>query len=131
MAIDDDVKISINLNKLVEARAKLLTQYEDYSKAISTGEYLDENDIDRIAVQLRETLTWDTLYFMVDGAILDYMGLKNPNKPNYGERSIETIELTMEKEKKAREKEFKKNFEMVDLVSSSWTIQVPKRKTNA
>ena len=131
MAIDDDVKITINLNKLVEARAKLLTQYEDYSKSISTGEYLDENDIDRIAVQLRETLTWDTLYFMVDGAILDYMGLKNPNKPNYGERSIETIELTMEKEKKAREKEFKKNFEMVDLVSSSWTIQVPKRKPNA
>ena len=34
----------------------------------------------------------------------------------------------MEKEKKEREKEFKKNFEMVDLVSSSWTIQVPKRK---
>ena len=129
--IDDDVKITINLNKLVEARAKLLTQYEDFSKAISTGEYLDENDIDRIAVQLRETLTWDSIYFMVDGAILDYMGLKNPNKPNYGERSIETIELTMEKEKKEREKEFKKNFEMVDLISPSWTIQVPKRKTNA
>ena len=65
---------------------------------------------------------------MVDGAILDYMGLKNPNKPNYGERSIETIELTMEKEKKEREKEFKKNFEMVELKSSSWTIQVPRRK---
>ena len=95
MAIDDDVKITINLNELVEARAKLLTQYEDYSKAVATGEYLDENDVDRIAVQLRETLTWDSIYFMVDGAILDYMGLKNPNKPNYGETSIETIELTM------------------------------------
>ena len=47
MAFDDDVKISINLNKLVEARAKLLTQYEDYSKAVATGEYLDEND-DRV-----------------------------------------------------------------------------------
>ena len=128
MAFDDDVKISINLNKLVEVRAKLLTQYEDYSKAVATGEYLDENDIDRIAVQLRETLTWDALYFMVDGAILDYMGLKNPNKPNYGERSIETIELTMEKERKEREKEFKKNFDMVKLESSSWTIEVPVRK---
>ena len=127
MAFDDDVKISINLNELVETRAKLLTQYEDYSHAIATGEYLDGNDIDRIAVQLRETLTWDALYFMVDGAILDYMGLKNPNKPNYGETSIETIELTMEKERKAREKEFKKNFEMVKLESSSWTIEVPKR----
>ena len=128
MVIDDDVKISINLNKLVEARAKLLTQYEDYSNAIATGEYLDENDIDRIAVQLRETLTWDSIYFMVDGAILDYMGLKNPNKPNYGERSIETVELTMEKERKAREKEFKKNFEMVKLEGGSWTIEVPMRK---
>ena len=129
MAFDDDVKISINLNKLVEARAKLLTQYEDFSKAISTGEYLDENDIDRIAVQLRETLTWDSIYFMVDTAIYDYMGLKHPDKPNYGERSIETIELTMEKEKKEREKEFKKNFEMVKLEGGSWTIEVPRRKT--
>ena len=128
MAFDDDVKITINLNKLVDTRARILTQYEDFSKAVVTGEYLDENDVDRIAVQLRETLTWDTLYFMVDGAILDYMGLKNPNKPNYGETSIETIELTMEKERKEREKEFKKNFDMVDLVSSAWTIQVPVRK---
>ena len=128
MAFDDDVKISINLNELVEARAKLLTQYEDYSNAVATGEYLDGNDIDRIAVKLRETLTWDALYFMVDGAILDYMGLKDPNKPNYGERSIETVELTMEKERKEREKEFKKNFDMVNLVSSSWTLEVPVRK---
>ena len=128
MEFDDDVKISINLNKLVEVRAKLLTQYEDYSNAVATGEYLDENDVDRIAVNLRDTLTWDALFFMVDGAILDYMGLKNPNKPNYGERSIETIELTMEKERKEREKEFKKNFDMVKLESSSWTIDVPVRK---
>ena len=128
MAFDDDVKISINLNKLVDTRARILTQYEDFSKAVVTGEYLDENDVDRIAVNLRETLTWDTLYFMVDSAIYDYMGLKHPDKPHYGERSIETIELTMEKERKEREKEFKKNFDMVDLVSPSWTIQVPVRK---
>ena len=128
MTFDDDVKISINLNKLVEARAKLLTQYEDFSNAVATGEYLDENDVDRIAVNLRDTLTWDALFFMVDGAIYDYMGLKNPNKPHYGERSIETIEITREKEKKEREKEFKKNFDMVKLESSSWTIEVPVRK---
>ena len=127
-AIYDDNSILINLNELVEIRAKLLTQYEDYSKAVSTGEYLDENDVDRIASQLRETLTWDTLYHMVDTAIYDYMGLQHPDKPHYGERSIETIELTMEKEKKAREKEFKKNFDMVELDGGSWKIQVPVRK---
>ena len=128
MAIYDDVKVTINLNELVEIRAKLLTQYEDYSKAVSTGEYLDENDVDKIATKLRETLTWDTLYYMVDTAIYDYMGLQHPDKPHYGERSIETIELTMEKERKAREKEFKKNFDMVKLESASWTIEVPMRK---
>ena len=52
--IDDDVKITINLNKLVEARAKLQTQYGDYSREICKGEYLDENDIDRIASGLRD-----------------------------------------------------------------------------
>ena len=128
MAIYDDVKITINLNELVEIRAKLLTQNEDYSNAVSTGEYLDKNDIDRLATQLRETLTWDTLYYMIDGAILDYVGLKDPNRPHYGERSIESIDVTMEKEKKEREKEFKKNFDMVDLDGGSWTIQVPRRK---
>ena len=76
-AIYEDNSILINLNELVEIRAKLLTQYEDYSKAVSTGEYLDGSDIDRIATQLRETLTWDTLYHMIDGAILDYMGLRS------------------------------------------------------
>ena len=132
MAFDDVVKITINLNKLVDARARILTQYEDFSKAVVTGEYLDENDVDRIAVNLRETLTWDTLYHMIDGAILDYMGLRSAvteHKTHYGERTIETIELTMEKERKEREKEFKKNFEMVKLESSSWTIDVPRRKT--
>ena len=131
MAIDDDVKITINLNKLVEERAKLLTQYEDYSNAVSTGEYLDENDVDRIASGLRDTLTWDTLYHMIDGSILDYMGLRSAiteHRTHYGERTIETVELTMEKERKEREKEFKKNFDMVKLESSSWTIDVPIRK---
>ena len=96
MAINDDIKITINFNELVEARAKLLSQYEDYAKAVATGEYLDGEDIDRIAVKLRDTVTWDALWFMVDSAILDYMGLKDPNKAHYGERTIESIDVTME-----------------------------------
>jgi len=127
MAIYDDVKITINLNELVEIRAKLLTQYEDYSNAVATGEYLDGNDIDKIASQLRETLTWDTLYHMIDGAILDYMGLRSAiteHKTHYGE-------IQPEPGREAYLNEIEKNkkqFEMVDLISSSWTIQVPRRK---
>ena len=126
MAIYDDVKITINLNELVEIRAKLISQYDDYSDKVVKGEYLDGGDIDRIATGLRDTLTWDTLYQMVDEAVLEYLGIK---ENHYGSRTIESIDVTMEKEQKEREKEFKKNFEMVDLVSSSWTIQVPVRKS--
>jgi hypothetical protein len=119
-AIYDDVKITINLNELVEIRAKLLTQREDYSNAVATGEYLDENDIDKLATQLRETLTWDTLYFMVDTVIYDYMGLQHPDKPHYGETAGDEPAKTYEKNRQ--------QFKMVDLVSPSWTIQVPMRK---
>ena len=68
---------------------------------------------------------------MIDGAILDYMGLRSAvteHKTHYGERTIESLDVTMEKEKKEREKEFKKNFEMVKLESTSWTLDVPMRK---
>ena len=126
MAIYDDVKVTINLNELVEIRAKLISQYDDYSEKVCKGEYLDGGDIDRIATGLRDTLTWDTLYQMVDEAVLDYLGIKEKNSSI----TIETIELTMEKERKAREKEFKKNFDIVKLESSSWTIDVPRRKVS-
>ena len=124
MAINDDIKITINLNELVEIRAKLLTQYENYASKIVEGEYLDENDVDRIASGLRDTLTWDTLYSMVDEAVLEYLDLNEKNPST----TVESLDITIEKEKKEREKEFKKNFEMVKLESSSWTLDVPVRK---
>ena len=124
MAINDDIKITINLNELVEIRAKLISQYDDYSDKVCIGEYLDGGDIDRIATGLRDTLTWDTLYQMVDEAVLEYLGIKEKNPST----TIETIELTMEKERKEKEKQFKKNFDLVKLESPSWTIDVPVRK---
>ena len=120
MAIDDDVKITINLNKLVDIRARILTQYENYAKKIVKGEYLDENDVDRIASKLRDTLTWDVLYGMVDDAILQYLDLQ---EDHYGEIQPEPgREAYLNQIEKN-----KKQFEMVDLVSPAWTIQVPRR----
>ena len=82
MAINDDIKITINLNELVEIRAKLISQYDDYSEKVCKGEYLDGGDIDRIATGLRDTLTWDALYSMVDEGVLEYLGMK---ETHYGE----------------------------------------------
>ena len=115
--IDDDVKITINLNKLVEARAKLQSQYGDYSSKICKGEYLDGNDIDRIASNLRDTLTWESLYQMVDEAVLEYLDL---NETHYGETAGNEPAATYEKNRQ--------QFKMVKLESPSWTIDVPVRK---
>ena len=117
MAIDDDVKITINLNKLVDIRARLLTQREDYSEKIVKGEYLDENDIDRIATKLRDTLTWDALFYMIDDSILEYLDIK---ETHYGETAGNEPAATYEKNRN--------QFKIVDLVTPSWTIQVPIRK---
>ena len=115
--IDDDVKITINLNKLVDVRARLLSQYGDYSDKIVKGEYLDENDVDRIASKLRDTLTWDTLYSMVDVAVLEYLDL---NETHYGETAGDEPAKTYEKNRQ--------QFKIVKLESPSWTIDVPVRK---
>ena len=115
--IDDDVMISITLNKLVEERAKLQSQYGDYSEKICKGEYLDGNDIDRIASGLRDTLTWDTLYSMIDEAVLEYLGIK---ETHYGETAGDEPAKTYEKNRQ--------QFKMVKLESPSWTIDVPVRK---
>ena len=117
--VHNRVQITIDLNELVWARGEYLKQ----EMSVNQNEYLADN--------LRRSLTWDTMYSMIDQSILEFFeNHEHPEvwDPHYGERTIETIELTMEKEKKAREKEFKKNFDMVKLESSSWTIEVPVRK---
>ena len=105
MAIYSDVKIEINLSELVAIRGSFL------------GEEMSEDQIEEIANDLRIRLTWDTLYGMVDDAILEYL---DKSDKHYGETMNEAWLIEMEKNKK--------QFEMVDLVAPSWTIQVPRRK---
>ena len=106
MAIYDDVKITINLNELVEIRAKLISQYDDYSDKVVKGEYLDKGDIDRIAVNLRETLTFDTIFQMIDESILEYLGIKEKNPST----TIETIELQWRKKRRKERNNLKNSL---------------------
>ena len=112
MAIYHDAEIRINLNELVQMRSNYLFR----SSKVSTN--LSEQDIDCLSSSLPSRLTWDALYGMVESAIFEYL---DEADTHYGERTIETIEVT-------REQEFKKNFKMVKLESSAWTIEVPLRK---
>ncbi len=109
MAIEyNDVKIKINITELVGIRASFL------------GEEMTEEEIDELATDLKHSLTWDTLYGMVDTAILDYY---DKLETHYGETAGDEPAKTFEQQRKNAAK-----FEMVDLVSPSWTIQVPRLK---
>ena len=116
--VHNRVQITIDLNELVWARGEHLKQ----EMSVNQAEYLAET--------LRRTLTWDTMYGMIDTVILEFFdNHEHPQiwDPHYGQTAGNEPAATFEKQAKEREKA-KKEFEMVDLVSSSWTIQVPRRK---
>ena len=117
MSIHSNVTITIDLNGLVWDRGEHLKQ----EMSVTQNDYLAET--------LRRTLTWDTLYGMVDQTILEFFeNHEHPEiwDPHYGEIQPEP---GREAELNQIEKN-KKRFEMVDLVSPSWTIQVPRLKQN-
>ena len=127
MAIYNECKIVINLNQLVKARP--------------CGVDLDDEHVDNIANDLRKRMTFDSLFGQVDQTIWDYaedagIDLSESEEcqsfgftiHQYGSTAGNEPAKSFEEEKKRREKEFKKNFDMVELKSSSWTIQVPIRK---
>ena len=105
MTILRDNWISMNLNEMVAARASFLS------------EEMSEGEIEDLASELRVTLTFDTMFGMIDEAIWDYL---DRSDKQYGQIANDAWLIEMEKNRK--------KFEMVDLVSQSWTIQVPRLK---
>ena len=109
MAIYRTSEIRIDLNELVSIRSSFL------------GEKLSEEDIESLGDELKYSLTWDTLYGMIDQAILEYL---DKDENHYGEIQPEPGRENMLNQIDKN----KKQFEMVDLVAPAWTIQVPRRK---
>ena len=105
MTISRDNWISMNLNELVAARASFLS------------EEMSEGEIEDLASELRVTLTFDTMFGMIDEAIWDYL---DRSDKQYGQIANDAWLNEMEKNRK--------KYEMVDLVSPSWTIKVPRLK---
>jgi hypothetical protein len=99
MTISRDNWISINLNELVSIRASFL------------GEEMSEGEVEDLASELRVTLSFDTMFGMIDESIWDYLDMSDKK---YGQ--IETGVIP------------ESEFEMVKLTSYSWEIEVPIRK---
>ena len=125
MAIYNDCKIVIDLNKLVKARP--------------CGVDLADEHVDNIANDLRRRMTFDSLFGQVDTAIWEYaeecnIDLSDSEEcrsfgfqiPQYGDTQPKPgREAELNRIEKA-----KKEFEMVKLksISGSWEIDVPRRK---
>ena len=79
---------------------------------------------DRCANELRIRMTFDSIFEQVDYMIYEIADVVNLNATHFGEiqpePGREALLTQMEKNRK--------QFKMVDLVSPSWTIQVPVRK---
>ena len=95
--VHTNVQITIDLNELVWARGEYLKQ----EMSVNQAEYLAET--------LRRTLTWDTMYGMIDQVILEFFdNYEHPEiwDPHYGEIQPEPGRVdelnSMEKQAKLR-----------------------------
>ena len=117
--VHNRVQITIDLNELVWARGEHLKQ----EMSVNQAEFLAET--------LRRTLTWDTMYSMIDQAILEFFdNHEHPEiwDPHYGEIQPEPgREAELVAQEKAR-KQFKKEFKMVTIENSAWSLDVPVRR---
>ena len=109
MAIYRDSTIRIDLTELVSIRASFL------------GEEMTQENVEELSSDLKDRLTWDTLYHMVDEAILEFFDL---HESPYGQISPHK---GWEAELVRREKNAAQ-FELVDLEGNGWTIKVTRRK---
>ena len=138
MSIDKDIKVTINLNKIVEERLTKMMGYINFGDKVIDGTLISTDDIDKIAVNARSSIDLNPLFDSVDLLICNHLGIEKPsvNDMVYGvhygeiqpEPGREAYLTKLESEAKKRKAYFKKNFEMKELKGGSWTIDVPVRK---
>ena len=122
MPVYRDYEIRINFNELIEEQMHVCD-------ALHPDHCLTEEQIDHIAHHLRTNICLESIYQQVHSAIWEYCdgeGIDGVDpRPHYGDiepKPGREAELT-------RREKAMKEFEMVDLVSPSWSIKVPRRRT--
>jgi len=138
MSIDKDIKVTINLNKIVEQRLTKMLAYVNFGEKVINGTLISTDGIDEIAVNARSSIDLNPLFDSIDLLICNHLGITKPtvNDMVYGvhygeiqpEPGREAYLTKLESEAKKRKAYFEKNFELKELEGGSWTIEVPVRK---
>ena len=86
--MDTDIKVTINLNKIVEERIKKMGAYRDFAKKEIAGELVSTKDIDAIAFKSRSCINLANSYAAIDKLICEHLGIRESTIKDmvFGER---------------------------------------------
>jgi len=86
--MDTDIKVTINLNKLVEERIKKMGAYRDFAEKSVMGTLVSTSDVDEIAIKSRSYINLNDTYDAIDKLICEHLGIRESNIKDmvFGER---------------------------------------------
>ena len=86
--MDTDIKVTINLNKIVEERIKKMSAYRDFAEKSVMGTLVSTSDIDEIAVKSRSYINLSDTYTAIDKLICEHLGIRESTLEDmvFGER---------------------------------------------
>ena len=86
--MDTDIKVTINLNKMVEERIKKMGAYRDFAEKTVMGTLVSTSDIDEIAVKSRSCIDLTNTYAAIDKLICKHLGIRESTLEDmiFGER---------------------------------------------
>ena len=87
--MDTDIKVTINLNKIVENRIKQMGAYRDFAEKSVMGTLVSTDDIDEIAIKSRNCIDLNDTYAAIDKLICEHLGIRESTVKDmiFGERS--------------------------------------------
>ncbi len=74
--MDTDIKVTINLNKIVEERIKKMGAYRDFAEKEIVGELVSSSDIDAIAIKSRSYINLADTYDAIDKLICEHLNIR-------------------------------------------------------
>mgnify|MGYP001351762138 CR=1 FL=1 len=86
--MDTDIKVTINLNQIVEERIKKMSAYRNFAEKSIMGTLVSTSDIDEIAVKSRSYINLSDTYAAIDKLICEHLGIRESTVKDmvFGER---------------------------------------------
>ena len=86
--MDTDIKVTINLNKLVEERITKMGAYRDFAEKSIQGTLITTSGIDEIAIKSRSCIDLTDTYAAIDKLICEHLGIRESTVKDmvFGER---------------------------------------------